>query len=298
MLEYMRQLYGLSTPRELYAVAVTDDSQRLMKNLGFVVQTPAAQRRDECDLYRYDLTERSWDRLLCELNDWSRLCSVDFSLHEPDNVSAKSPSQSARASIPVVFVAGDRGGSQRNQAQIPKEFSSIQDALRGSEHRDAFVVAPPVLGATRQAIVEAYRHKPTILHFAGHGDERSLSFILDQGVLVSQTNVAAEQLVSILRSFPQRVRLCVLNTCASAEIAAHLAASGVVDAAIGWPSRVTDDVAIAFSRALYGRLGDGLPLARSVVLAEQSCGCEKSPVLCTSDGIDQEMIFVPAETAR
>src|SRR5207244_9080555 len=139
-----------------------------------------------------------------------------------------------RSFITILFVAGDRGGSQRNQIQIPREFDSIQNALRSSEHREAFNLANPILAATHQKLVEAYRHRPRILHFAGHGDDRSLSFISDQGLLVNHIPLIAEHLAAILLSFPERVRLCVLNTCDSASVAKHLVDKRAVGAALGW----------------------------------------------------------------
>lgn len=297
MLEYLRRLYGLRTPRQLYAVAVTKESQKAMKHLGFVIETRAEQRTDGWDLYRYDLTEASWRAVLAQVGDFSRMCNVDFALptHAGETSLvpfATSPSaEQPRSRITLLFVAGDRGGSQRNQVQIPREFTSIQEALRGAENRDAFLLAPPILAASRQTLVEAYRHQPVILHFAGHGDDRSLSLILDQGLLVSQTHLLAEQLATILGTFPDRVRLCVLNTCDSARIAEHLAKTGVVEAAVGWPGRLADDVAIAFSRALYGRLGDGLGLSQAITLACQSCGSPDSPILFTAEGVATDLTY-------
>lgn len=190
------------------------------------------------------------------------------------------------SSVTILFVAGDRGGTQANQIQIPREFDSIKDAIRGSEHRQAFNLASPILAATHQKLVAAYREKPVILHFAGHGDDRSLSFILDQGLLVSQTPIIAEQLTTILQNYSERVRLCVLNTCDSVSIAKHLVDAHVVDAAIGWPVKVTDGAAITFSRMLYQCLGDGLTLSNSVHLAAESYGSEDKPVLYIDPDID------------
>lgn len=298
MAEYIRRLYGLKTPRQLYALGVTKESRQLMRKLGFVVETPAARRADNYDLYRYDLTEASWNDLLCELNDWSRMCTIDLtipqhgdSLNTEPSPPSSSPSRSD-LSRPIVFVAGDRGGSQRNLVQIPREFAAIQEALRASENRHAFSLATPILAATRQTLVEAYRHQPVILHFAGHGDDRSLSLIVDQGVLVSQSDLMAEQLAAILGSFPQRVRLCVLNTCDSAPIAEHLTRTNAVEAAVGWPARLADDVAIAFSRAFYGGLGNGLGLSHAITLAAQACGASDTPVLNTADGVARDVVYV------
>lgn len=293
MLEYVRQLYGLKTRRQLYAVAVTKESIRLMSSLGFVVETPAANRIDKCDLYRYELTEASWNALLSRIGNLSPMCSCDFDLRERGEkarVPVSSGESDARKTI--LFVAGDRGGSQRNQAQIPKEYHSIQEALRSSEHRDTFLVAPPILAATRQTLVEGYRHRPLILHFAGHGDERSLSFIFDQGLLVTQTQIFMEQLAAILGNFPNPVRLCVLNTCESSAIAKYLVDAGVVEAAVGWPTKLADATAIEFSKTLYGCLGNGVSLSKSVTLVAQSCGAEQAPIVCTGEGTHGDVVYV------
>lgn len=186
----------------------------------------------------------------------------------------------------ILFIAGDRGGVQRNQIQIPREFDSVKEAIRGCDHRESFHLANPILAATHQKLVAAYRDRPAILHFAGHGDDRSLSIISDQGLLVSNTPVIAEQLATILSNFPDRVRLCILNTCDSATVAQHIVNARVVDAAIGWPAKLDDPVAIAFSRALYGGLGDGLTLTQSVALATQSCGSDEKPQLYTRADIN------------
>jgi hypothetical protein len=201
-------------------------------------------------------------------------------------------SDTRRDSIAILFIAGDRGGAQRNQIQIPRELDSIQTALRGCKHRDAISLATPILGATFQKLVEAYRQGPAILHFVGHGDDRSLSFIADQGLIVSETPLLAERLSAILREFPQRIRLCVLNTCDSDAIAKYLSENHAVESAIGWPAKLADADAISFSGALYGCLGDGLTLSKSVALATQALASNNTPTLYTDDGIDRHVIYV------
>ena len=195
-------------------------------------------------------------------------------------------SVSERSSVTIVFVAGDRGGSTRNQLQTPKELDSIKTALQGCKYRDVFNLAIPILGATRQKLVAAYRDRPAILHFAGHGDDRSLSLILDHGLVASQTPMIAEHLAEILRNFQTRVRLCVLNACASASAAKLLVDKQVVDAAVGWTAKVTDAAAIKFSETLYGCLGEGLALSQSIALAAQSCDSGETPSLYGVEGIN------------
>ncbi len=198
----------------------------------------------------------------------------------------------------VLFIAGDRGGAQRNQAQIPREFEAIQRALRGSEYRDAICVTIPILAASHQKLVEAYRHRPEILHFAGHGDNRSLSLISDQGLLVNQSPIIAEQLSAILLNFPEHIRLCVLNTCDSADVAKHLVDTHATDAAVGWPGKLSDADAIEFSGTFYGRLGDGLTLAKSFALAANSLTTQETPVLYPAKGVDTDLIFISTRVKK
>src|SRR5437867_6410733 len=91
------------------------------------------------------------------------------------SVSQRTTTAADAGSATVLFIAGDRGGSQVNQLQIPTEYHEIQTALRGSEYRGVIALANPILGATRERLAEAYRERPTIVHFAGHGNDRSLS---------------------------------------------------------------------------------------------------------------------------
>jgi hypothetical protein len=198
----------------------------------------------------------------------------------------RPPVKKVKEVVNILFVGGDRGGTRRNQVQLPLEFHAIDDAIRGSEYSKRFHVGKPMLMTTHERLVTAYRSRPSIIHFGGHGNDRSLSIMLDQGLLVSEAPLRAEQLAAILNSFPERLRLCVLNTCDSAAIAEKLVDSDSVDFAIGWPQTLDDSVAIAFSRALYGSLGDGLNLSKAVVLAEHSCGAAEGPVLYSVAGID------------
>lgn len=199
----------------------------------------------------------------------------------PASVETAPPGRSGasgRASVRVLFIAGDRGGSQVGQIQIPKEYHEIQGALRACEHRDYIALTSPILGATRARLAEAYRERPTVIHFAGHGDNRSLSIVEDRDLVVTETPVTGEELRALLQTLRDRARLCVLNACESEALARQIVEAEAVDSAIAWPSKVSDPAAIAFSKALYGALGDGLNIVESVRVATQACGPTYSPV--------------------
>lgn len=218
----------------------------------------------------------------------------------PDLCKSENAGQLYDRTHPVVvlFIAGDRGGGQRNQLQTPKEFDSINEAIRGSEQREAFSLASPINAATLQKFAEAHRYRPTILHFAGHGDDRSLSFIIDQEVVANATPIIEQQITAILGCFPDRIRLCVLNTCNSATVAQYLVDSDVVDAAIGWPAKIDDAAAITFSRTLYSSLGSGLALSQSVTLANESCGSTEHALLFTNMKVDSKAFAFVERTKK
>lgn len=184
-----------------------------------------------------------------------------------------------RNSITILFIAGDRGGSQQNQIQIPNEYHAIQEALHASEHRDSISLGPPILAATRGRLAHMYRHRPKIVHFAGHGNERSLSIIEDHQLLANETPLSVEEFVAVLRAVEEDVVLCVLNACESEGFARGLVVAGVVEYAVGWPNNVSDSTAITFSRALYGALGDGQTMRDAFDVAKAASAPYAVPVL-------------------
>ena len=119
-----------------------------------------------------------------------------------------------------------------------------------------------------------------------NGDDRSLSIIEDGGSLANEIPLSADGLCEVLQSMEKRIRLCVLNACASAELASRIVRASAADHAVGWPGKISDSAAIAFSRALYGALGDGRDIADAVDVAKVACAPDCFPVLVTREGSD------------
>lgn len=277
---------GIHTAGVLGAARAFSDCNEALRNYHLVFSSGASPQLFEC---HFEVKVLHGDVRVPSISPESVYPLGPASPGSPDAVAniGEGPTAVEKPSaVTVLFVAGDRGGAQRNQLQIPREYHSIEAALEGSKYRDDFELARPILGATPSRLVAAYRVRPTILHLAGHGDDRSLSLISDQGLVVSTIPIIAEGLASVLTNFPERVRLCVLNTCASASVAKHLVDAHVVDAAVGWPATLVDSAAIAFSETLYRCLGDGLTLTQSVTLAARSCGSQDTPTLYTDESVD------------
>ena len=79
MLQHVKREYGVRRRnRELYAIAVTKEAEKLMKNLKFELVAEGKYRSDEYPMYRYKLTGESWRKLLCEIGDCSGMCEVSL----------------------------------------------------------------------------------------------------------------------------------------------------------------------------------------------------------------------------
>jgi hypothetical protein len=219
----------------------------------------------------------------------SHVFGIGATSHDHDKqhvvASQRASQDGRRRSARILFIFGDRGGSRVNQLQSPKEYHAIQDAIHACKHRDAIDLANPILVATREKLAMAYRSRPSIIHFAGHGDERSLSIVEDYTVLANETPLDGEQLLDAIRTMEHRVRLCVLNACLSSELAKRLVECNIVDCAVGWSIKVEDSAAISFSAALYSAIGDGRTLSDAVDVARVAIGASKEAlVLAAADG--------------
>jgi hypothetical protein len=231
----------------------------------------------DCDLLLEDQDDALWcdacerTRTNAEVHEETAFAPVDPILR----IDVDPDSDPPGGLTVIQFIAGDRGGSQQSQVQAPREYREIRDALDASSFRSHLSLTSPIHAATAFEISIAYRQHPKILHFAGHGDDRSLSVIQDRGTLVTARPLTADQLQTILQNFPQRVGVCVLNTCDSLSIATPLTSSGTVDIAIAWQGKVPDAVAVEFSRVLYRHLGEGISFLQAFNLAKA----------CTENGV-------------
>ena len=122
-----------------------------------------------------------------------------------------------------------------------------------------------------------------------------LSILEDQNVLAKEIPLDGKQLCDLFKTMNPPVRLCVLNACGSKLLAQQLVAEGAVECAIGWPAKVSDSVAIAFSRALYAALGDGRSIAEAVSVAKVATGTAEAPELLAA-GEPAEIVFVADES--
>lgn len=256
---------GIHTAGVLGAARAFSDRREALRNFNNVFAASSFLTEFECH-FEVVVLNGTVNVPSVESGDILRLARSSYADTKP--VHPKDAGDHRPESVKILFIAGDRGGGQLNQLQIPNEFSAIRDALRSSRYRDFIALATPILGATREELAQAYREEPCVVHFTGHGSERSLSILEDRTVIAKAIPLDALQLSEMFNTIKPRVGLCVLNACTSAELARYLAATGAVCCAIGWPAKIPDSVAIAFSRALYDSLGDGRSVAEALKVAK------------------------------
>lgn len=195
----------------------------------------------------------------------------------------------------IQFVGGDRSGGTQSVLQLPKEHKAIVSGLKQSNFPRQFTLIESVYAATIEELGDLYVNQPRLIHFAGHGDERSLSFVKDQELLASSVPVTAEKLGRILSHYPQPIAAIVFNTCNSAGIARALVENGVVEIAIGWEGKVGDSAAITFSELFYKHLGNGLAVGRAFGIASECSVSDAASFqgkLFCRDGINPKSYFL------
>ncbi len=74
ILTYIHRSFGLEQERELFALAVTKESERLMKHIGFELACPANRRVDRYNLFKFRLTRKSWTATCSRIGDLSAMC--------------------------------------------------------------------------------------------------------------------------------------------------------------------------------------------------------------------------------
>lgn len=178
-----------------------------------------------------------------------------------------SAESQAKASVVIQFVAGDRGGGPRSLIQAPRENNCIQEAIAGGGFRDSFGFANAIFAASIDNLIACQKHRPSIVHFVGYGEEREMILMRDRDLLVETLTLEPKHVETLFANFSPKVRLVFFNTCRSLELAQHLTANGVVDLAIGVAATISDEHAIRFANTFYRALSDGRSVQAAFDLA-------------------------------
>lgn len=194
----------------------------------------------------------------------------------PRAVYTAAPVQTLR----ILTVAANPHHGHLDALDLTREFRNLETAIGSASNLEIVRPQAPTFAALRQACIEQQCH---VLHFMGHGgsvpgrDERVLYFETDDG---SADPVGGTDLVNKLADFPT-LHLVVLNACGSAALPDGMGADpltgvasslvlGGIPAVIAMQFPISDEAAIAFSRAFYQRFAAGDPVDAAVAEGRQA----------------------------
>ena len=181
------------------------------------------------------------------------------------NSTTTTPSvNAAKTSKKILFLASNP--SDTGKLQLDKEFRQVFHSVQEGTLDYEMVVEWAITPSDLQRVI--LKHKPTILHFSGHGEGSktekvsgtgsiSKSITVPAGIVLEDNDghgrlvsgVALAGLFGIcLRKF--NIELVVLNACHSEDQAKSIAQAGVAFV-VGMNTAVNDGTAIEFSTGLY-----------------------------------------------
>lgn len=180
----------------------------------------------------------------------------------------------------ILFLAANPVGT--NRLALDQEARAIQLELERSGYRDRFELVTWWAAEPQDLLRELRKHRPTIVHFSGHGKGGSIgsagAVVRDLGAandgdgepqegLYFQRSDGQPQLVSTAAleetfcATGDSVKLVVLSACFSKAQAAALARH--VKCVVGVAGAIRDDAAQSFATGFYGGLGEGESFARA-----------------------------------
>jgi hypothetical protein len=141
----------------------------------------------------------------------------------------------------------------------------IQNIVQMAEYRDYLSLDERMSAQLKDISQALHQAKPTIVHFAGHGEDGTLCLETADGMTYP---VEADALAAMLEEFADSIDCVVLNACDTGYLAETIAEH--IDYVIGMSETISDEAAIAFSVGFYKALGAGraIPEAHRLGCAE------------------------------
>lgn len=194
----------------------------------------------------------------------------------------------------LVIMFLEANPQDNNALDVQNEIREIETRIRASKHRETFDFKAHLAARADDLMQALLEREPNVVHFAGHGHSKGLSFRDDAG---NTRNVSSDALLAVLRAQAREIPLLLMTSCDTADMARHLTSG--VQVAIGMDGAVSDDTARVFSASFYRALAFGLSVetafkqAVAAILVEGT-GEENVPRLHVRTGIDAaRLVLVP-----
>lgn len=176
----------------------------------------------------------------------------------------------ADAPLKVLFLSANPANKGRRSLK-PESEARILQARFAAQQPQRLTLAAYHEVTNDELLGLVLCHRPTILHFSGHGSDRGLVLLDRAGRATPVPGPALAELLAAIAG----VRCVVLNACFARPVAmALLPQTGYV---IGIEGVAADDTAIAYAVGLYSALAAGESVASAVRFGRRQAFLQNLP---------------------
>jgi len=154
--------------------------------------------------------------------------------------------------------------AQSDPSDLINECNRINQKIRASAGRELLKLEQRHDISIKWLIEELLNYNPQILHFSGHGSERS-ALIFKNEITGQIEEVPQSALSRLFKVLGKKIDLVFLNACYSEKQARAIAEH--VNCVIGMSDAISDIAAIEFASTFYSSLGFGRSIEDSFELA-------------------------------
>jgi len=184
--------------------------------------------------------------------------------------------------------------AQSDPSDLINECNRINQKIRASAGRELLKLEQRHDISIKWLIEELLNYKPKILHFSGHGNDKSALLFKNENTGQIE-EVPSSALVKLFKVLGKEINLVFLNACYSEKQARAIAEH--VDCVIGMSTAISDIAALEFGSTFYSSLGFGKSVEDAfdlalVQLELLSIPENTTPKLIVKEGIDPAKIII------
>ena len=184
--------------------------------------------------------------------------------------------------------------AQSDPSDLINECNRINQKIRASAGRELLKLEQRHDISIKWLIEELLNYNPKILHFSGHGSEKSALLFKNENTGQIE-EVPPSALVKLFKVLGKEINLVFLNACYSEKQARAIAEH--VDCVIGMSTTISDIAALEFGSTFYSSLGFGRSIEDAfdlalVQLELLSIPENTIPKLIVKEGIDPSKIII------
>ena len=192
----------------------------------------------------------------------------------------------------ILFLSANPDGTDK--LELIKECNIINQKIRSSAGRELFKLEQRHDISIKSLIEELLNYNPQILHFSGHGSDKSALIFKNENTGQSE-EVPPIALSNLFKVLSKKIDLVLLNACYSETQARAIAEH--VDCVIGMSEAIYDTAAIEFASIFYLSLGFKKSVKEAFDLATTQLGLlsipgDAIPKLIVKEGIDPSKIII------